>query len=445
MVCYGWCTYRCGERTDCGPSPEWGCDPSYGACRCASTGPELCDGRDNDCNGKVDDGASCDNRAERCQRGSCVCPNEASCNGQCRDLRFDATHCGACGVVCPVAPHADPACGDGLCDFDCHDGWSSCDGDPSNGCEQPGECEVETLLDVGPSATRLAFDGTRVYWSDSAGAGGKDRVLALLPSVGVDVVAGEMEWVADLIGTPGAVFWTEVRSLSLGLNGVSQPGTGAVWRRTATSGEVESMVEQDFAAPYLLAELDGTPYWLSLGNMQHWGATPHTLHSFVGGGAMPLGPVLTGVRPVALEVWKDWGYHVSDRFLHRVTLACLSGGSLLGEEDNEYASVSADATGVYWVLGRSLPDAGRLDWTDHAGARRSALLAQGVRAAVVGSTFIWATTGDGVVRLRKHGGGARLIAPVKGAGAIAASMEHIYWFASDPTGSAQSLQRIRKQ
>ena len=79
-------------------------------CECGlqAGGVEACDGADQDCDGRVDEGF---------------------------DLQSDVRHCGACGRVCAPA-HATPLCAAGLCRVDqCAAGFANLDGDAANGCE----------------------------------------------------------------------------------------------------------------------------------------------------------------------------------------------------------------------------------------------------------------------------------------------------------------------
>jgi hypothetical protein len=68
----------------------------------------VCDGRDDDCDGRVDE-----------------------------DVNFasDVAHCGACGNACRFA-HAIARCNAGRCEQEeCEPGYFDADGDPANGCE----------------------------------------------------------------------------------------------------------------------------------------------------------------------------------------------------------------------------------------------------------------------------------------------------------------------
>ncbi len=72
---------------------------------------EACDGADNDCDGKVDEGF---------------------------DLTMDPDNCGQCGVTC--RPNAGlgistASCAASTCTFTCATNYGDCDGDVSDGCE----------------------------------------------------------------------------------------------------------------------------------------------------------------------------------------------------------------------------------------------------------------------------------------------------------------------
>src|SRR5258706_711419 len=47
--------HACTTADDCTRSPEWSCSAKM-TCACVASGAEVCDGRDNDCNGLIDDG-----------------------------------------------------------------------------------------------------------------------------------------------------------------------------------------------------------------------------------------------------------------------------------------------------------------------------------------------------------------------------------------------------
>ncbi len=78
---------------------------------------EVCGGRDENCNGDIDEGF---------------------------EVLTDLENCGACDAVC-APPRAVPACEAGTCTIvDCDPGWDDCNGDVIDGCEtdltDPGLC-----------------------------------------------------------------------------------------------------------------------------------------------------------------------------------------------------------------------------------------------------------------------------------------------------------------
>lgn len=104
----GRCSATCASGSDCPGSPDWFC--SDGSCRCISSIVESCDGRDNDCNGVVDDCARC-TRRRVCVSGNCVCPPEQTCGSSCVDHLTNGAHCGVCDHVCVTGT----MCQAGLC------------------------------------------------------------------------------------------------------------------------------------------------------------------------------------------------------------------------------------------------------------------------------------------------------------------------------------------
>src|SRR5690606_33996127 len=80
---------------------------------CTPTGAEVCDGLDNDCDTRTDEGFG---------------------------LESDPLNCGRCGRACSF-PNATPRCTTGICGFDpatdCNPGFSDRDGVQLNGCGYP--------------------------------------------------------------------------------------------------------------------------------------------------------------------------------------------------------------------------------------------------------------------------------------------------------------------
>jgi len=168
-----------GQPGSCGAGEVCADADDDGVSHCAPVPLDLCDGRDNDCDGQVDEDAlanlpstscytqptgcietspgvfqctgTCATGAWTCQNGSMRCVGQVGpsgevcnevdddCNGVVDDgvdKSSDPNNCGACGNACgPLFPHAIPVCAGGVCSIgDCLPGYW--DLDPNQpGCE----------------------------------------------------------------------------------------------------------------------------------------------------------------------------------------------------------------------------------------------------------------------------------------------------------------------
>jgi hypothetical protein len=184
----------CNGRTDDGdlradPRVGVGCGTAVGDCRpgsntcvdgsvrCTGAVPgtlEVCDGRDNDCNGMVDDGIApagpCGRAVGACRPGSLTCaagrlvctggvgPVMEVCNGvddDCDtvvdngvDLLRDPTNCGRCGVNCgALFPHAVGVCNAGRCEIGaCEPGYFDDPATSARDCNY--RCEYRGAVEV---------------------------------------------------------------------------------------------------------------------------------------------------------------------------------------------------------------------------------------------------------------------------------------------------------
>ncbi len=81
--------------------------------------PEVCNGRSDDCDATIDEGATC-GPLQACTSGACSCRPENTCGASCVDKQVSIAHCGGCNQPCP----AGASCVAGACV--CPSGLSRC-------------------------------------------------------------------------------------------------------------------------------------------------------------------------------------------------------------------------------------------------------------------------------------------------------------------------------
>ncbi len=120
-------------------SPDNGCEYA-----CTPSGPEVCDGRDNDCNGRIDDGFN---------------------------TMTDPLNCGSCGRACSTMG-ARPTCVAGACTIPtgaCLPGYADINHDPADGCEW--RCGDPTTGRTGPEQCNARDDDCNGLIDDGTVAG----------------------------------------------------------------------------------------------------------------------------------------------------------------------------------------------------------------------------------------------------------------------------------
>lgn len=127
----GECGHACGEGESCDAGecvPGSGCED--GELRCDG----VCTDTDSDASNCGACGESCD-EGFICSEGSCACPQGyLECDGAC--IEEDVLNCGGCGTVCETIDSASaPVCKDGLCRYECLEGFTTCSEDGTTVCE----------------------------------------------------------------------------------------------------------------------------------------------------------------------------------------------------------------------------------------------------------------------------------------------------------------------
>jgi hypothetical protein len=424
-----------------------------GACTCTPQ-PEQCDGKDDNCNGMIDEEPGADEACtqengvpEKCVGGQCTCVTE--CSGQCVDLTSDPNNCGMCNMACTsvvetctnsmcvctatMCPSADGGVGaDGGGAETCIDTTS----DPNNcgGCGIPcaytcsdSQCGPLQLAAAGfDGAAAIATDGTNVYWMTTSFSGSIDECAVSgcnngPTQIGTNVNNDNNFNGGGLLSVGGAyVYW---------------PDEVSVMEVTIASSTQASFAAPANSSPYAIATNGNDVYWtdVNLGILKcpvaATCASPTTILSLATLGGSSFSPQLIAVDATYVY-WSD----ASDGIYSYP----LAGGTKV--------TLSPTSASVFPIV--LLASGGRLYWTDFDGGLTTVLAtstsattyyadSDAFGLATDGTNLYW--TNESLGAVRKCALGASCASPTNVALGIdtptfiAVDDNHTYWIAGSNT------------
>ena len=384
--------------------------------------PETCDGKDNDCNGAVDDGATCTNSLEVCQAGACACPPANACGTACVDTQSDAKNCGTCANFCPSGKT-------------CQKGTCVCD---------PSVCG--TVIGSSSAPQYVAVDDTHVYWTDgdayTDGSGSVHRVAKDGSGKTETLSSGTAETGQILVDANYVYYMVDNTFDSNG----AVPNLDGSLNRMAKAGGTPTSLASGFLA--------GGPAQMWLTGSEVLFVSPDLSSSSLarvplgGGATTPIASNLDLIEGVASDgtnvFWSTDGINGGPTYIHSRPLA---GGSdvviFTGDiRSNAPTLLAVDGSNLYWSDDYSF----EIDMAPKGGGAVTTLVSGKKNTRVKGlalddSYIYWTGLGGYVSRVSKTGGSVEPI--VSGDPAplgIAVDAGYIYW--ADPYD--KTVRRIAK-
>jgi hypothetical protein len=393
----------CASASAC--VPGWSCASLAGqanpVCQCTPS-PETCDGKDNDCNGVVDDGPLPDSQCAMqhagfaCIAGQCSCA--ATCGGTCVDTSTDKMNCGGCGQVC------SHVCTGGRCLVGLQSGtgpalavggstvyWAH----QGNGVSVYGSVESMPITGGAPSTVAavpgggnpesIAVDSSYVYFTAEISLTNSDGLYRVPLDGGTIVTLG-----SDGTGAGGALglaidsrnaYWfsnldqaihrvpldggTDVTLASAGVEGLATDGTNVYWAQPAqgtimkvpVTGGTPTTLASGQGSPRAIAVDSAYVYWGSGGTST--GATPASIMKVAVGGGTPITLATNLVaHPPSIAVdathvyWVSPGSAAAGQPPAAICKVPLGGGTpvtLYSENGTTFFSLAVDATSAYWI------------------------------------------------------------------------------------------------
>ena len=319
--------------------------------------PEICNGKDDDCDDQADEGCGCP-------------PTQTLCGGLCVDTLSDAKHCGACAKDCGIGGCTKGVCGPrvlasgvgfrGLAVdesgvyFGLANSLRKCS---LNGCNDPPD-----QLEIGLLADEIALTVNEVYFANSfalsyvSKAGGtKTKVEQGSGISGLTSDGFSVSWatwgdihsggklipggkVADLVMDATTLYWTDNSSLLPGVK--TCPRTGCTIAKLFTSG---TPTQGDIVLH------SGELFWNS-------GSSLVTCHA----SGCPSGPTVlvpsVGVVALAADA-SDVYFTVGNTgsgtgaVMRCARTGCPGGPTVLAENQSLPGDIALSASAVYWVTG----------------------------------------------------------------------------------------------
>jgi hypothetical protein len=94
------CADMSGGQGQCKGLATWQCSDGSLVCSDAAMSSEVCNGKDDDCDGNIDEGFNKQTDNNNCGACGTSCGTGRCCAGSCVNLQTSTLNCGACGTVC---------------------------------------------------------------------------------------------------------------------------------------------------------------------------------------------------------------------------------------------------------------------------------------------------------------------------------------------------------
>jgi hypothetical protein len=352
------CTTACTTTSDC--VSGWVCGGDLGlpgnVCKCTPS-TEGCAGKDNDCDGVVDEQPAADEWCETqtagyvCLNGSCTC-GSACGSSTCIDTSKDPNNCGGCGVQCTgtctlgrcltvLATGTDAANGIAV------DGdyvyWSDFDdGQIRKVSVGGGDWAILVPGQNGPGT--VAVDAANVYWTNQAG----EVMKVAKDGTGLRTLATDADLVGNVLATDGVgVYWAEYDNAK---------GVGKIMRVPAAGGTPAQVVTTQY--PTSVAVDTMNVYWAT---STLPGSTAGSINSIGsdGGNAAVLASGSFAADSLAVEgttlYWAGFVTSVADGVtstggaVTKVSMVSGIENTLASQPRRGVTAMSVDDSSIYWL------------------------------------------------------------------------------------------------